>query len=101
MTEQQDSGGQSNDTGFNSNADFYSLLNVNQSASVQQIAKRFREISRYIHPDKLESDQRDQFTELQKAYGYLSDPLTRTIYDEYGVPGLTVYEKNKSAFAEL
>lgn len=38
---------------------------------------------------------------MQKAYGYLTNPLTKVIYDAYGVPGLAVYEKNKANFTEL
>jgi len=41
------------------------------------------------------------FIEVQKAYGYLTNPLTKAIYDEFGVPGLAVYEKNKTSFEEL
>ena len=39
--------------------------------------------------------------EVQQAYAYLTNPLTKVIYDELGVPGLAVYEKNKSTFTEL
>lgn len=38
---------------------------------------------------------------MQKAYAYLTNPLTKVIYDEFGVPGLAVYEKNKSAFVDM
>ena len=38
---------------------------------------------------------------MSKAYGYLTNPLTKVIYDSFGVPGLAVYEKNKSMFNEL
>ena len=51
-------------------------------------------------PDE-QTKRRQVFIEVQKAYGYLSNPLTKTIYDEFGVPGLAVYEKNKSSFTDL
>jgi len=38
---------------------------------------------------------------VQKAYGYLTNPLTKIIYDEYGVPGLSIYEKSKIKFQDL
>ena len=38
------------------------------------------------------------YGEVQKAYGYLTNPLTKIIYDEYGVSGLIVYEKSKKDF---
>jgi DnaJ-class molecular chaperone len=42
--------------------------------------------------------RQEVFVEVQKAYGYLTDPLTKVIYDKYGVPGLAVYEKSKGKF---
>ena len=41
-----------NDTGFAEDTDFYSLLNLPTTASVKEIEKRFRKLSRSIHPDK-------------------------------------------------
>ena len=46
-------------------------------------------------------DRQEVFQSVQKAYAYLTNPLTKVIYDEYGVLGLAIYEKNKSVFAEL
>lgn len=105
-------------------ADFYSLLNVPEDASIRQIEKQYRSISRQIHPDKQRPNgmvnpdmpeefvfngvstddltQRNEvFVDIQKAYGYLSNPLTKVIYDEYGVGGLAVYEKSKRKFQSL
>jgi DnaJ-class molecular chaperone len=39
--------------------------------------------------------------EVQRAYGYLTNPLTRVIYDTHGVPGLECFEKHKKDFQEL
>ena len=95
-----------------------------KTASVRQIERQFRTISRQIHPDKQvpqqarvvdpdlqgfvpspssdELTQRNEiFLEVQKAYGYLTNPLTKIIYDEYGVTGLSVYEKSKPKFQDL
>jgi ATP-dependent exoDNAse (exonuclease V) alpha subunit len=41
------------------------------------------------------------FEDLNKAYTYLSKPLTKVIYDEFGVLGLAVYEEEKKKFLEL
>jgi hypothetical protein len=46
------------------------------------------------------TQRRQVFIEVQKAYGYLTNPLTKVIYDEFGVPGLAVYEKNKTIFTD-
>lgn len=49
-----------------------------------------------------ELKQREEvFVEIQKAYVYLTNPLTKVIYDEFGIPGLAVYEKQKNKFADL
>ena len=38
---------------------------------------------------------------LNRAYTYLSNPLTKIIYDEFGVLGLAIYEEEKKKFFEL
>lgn len=45
--------------------------------------------------------RREVFVDVQRAYGYLVNPLTKCIYDEYGVAGLSVYEKAKKKFEIL
>ena len=48
-----------NDTGFNLDTDFYSLLNLEPSSDQSQIEKQFRNLSRSIHPDKYRPPQRE------------------------------------------
>jgi DnaJ-class molecular chaperone len=38
---------------------------------------------------------------MQKAYGYLTNPTTRIIYDRFGVSGIKVYEMFQDDFLEL
>lgn len=38
---------------------------------------------------------------MQKAYGYLTNPATRLIYDRFGVTGIKVYEMFQDDFREL
>ena len=112
-----------NDTGFNLDTDFYSLLNLEPSSDQGQIEKQFRNLSRSIHPDKYRpaqtetvgivgieagqvvtdelSRRQEIFQEVQRAYVYLTNPLTKVIYDEFSVPGLAVYEKSKHKFDSL
>ena len=45
--------------------------------------------------------RKEVFQDVQKAYGYLTNPLTKVIYDEFGIPGLVVYEKSKNKFQDL
>jgi preprotein translocase subunit Sec63 len=42
-----------NETGFNFDADFYSLLNVPPDASLKQINKAYKSLSLTYHPDKM------------------------------------------------
>jgi DnaJ-class molecular chaperone len=38
---------------------------------------------------------------MQKAYGYLTNPTTRIIYDRFGVQGIKVYEMFADEFREV
>lgn len=41
------------------------------------------------------------FNEVKKAYGYLSNTITKLIYDQYGIPGLIMYDKHSDNFDGL
>lgn len=99
-----------NGTGFAYDADFYSMLNIPQNASLNDIKKAYKLLSLTFHSDKLGQQrlssnlptiQKLIFEDLNKAYTYLSKPLTKVIYDEFGVLGLAVYEEEKKKFLEL
>ena len=89
---------------------------------MKDIDKHYKELSKDLHPDKFRarairgqqqgifnigdidkavSESKDMFQQLKKAHEYLTNPLTKIIYDEFGVTGLALYEKNKTAFTEL
>ena len=38
---------------------------------------------------------------MQQAYGYLTNPTTRVIYDHFGMAGIKVYENFPMEFREL
>ena len=65
--------------------DYYSILNVSQSSSLEEIKKSFRKLALELHPDHnpndLESEER--FKEITEAYGVLSDPLKKKEYDRF------------------
>lgn len=46
-------------------------------------------------------ESHEVFIQMQKAYGYLTNPTTRTIYDRFGVSGIKVYEMFPDEFLEL
>lgn len=89
-------------SGFEREMDYYGLLNVEQDATAEQIQRKFRKLSLYTHPDKVQGRaSQELFVQMQKAYGYLTNPATRIIYDRYGVQGIKVYEQFKEDFREI
>ena len=66
--------------------DYYKILEVNKSASQQEIKKAYRKLARQQHPDVNPNDSRaeERFKELNEAYEVLSDPEKREKYDLLG-----------------
>ncbi|MGG6295225.1 J domain-containing protein [Leptolyngbya sp. AN02str] len=65
-------------------ADFYRLLGIKPTASVQEIRRAYREQSKLYHPDTTElapAIATAKFQELNEAYATLSSPDRRAAYD--------------------
>ncbi|EEC48848.1 predicted protein, partial [Phaeodactylum tricornutum CCAP 1055/1] len=70
---------------------FYTLLNLDRDASVDDIKRAYKRQSLQMHPDKLAqrghtvtaADQL-RFTRMKEAYEILSDPYKREAYDAIG-----------------
>src|SRR5512143_3759295 len=72
-----------------SNRDYYEILGVPRTASLDEIKTAFRKLARLYHPDvSKEADAEERFKEINEAYGVLSDPQKRARYDQYGRAGL-------------
>lgn len=71
---------------------YYDILEVNKSADSQAIKNAYRNMSRKYHPDKLPNESKlfgeSKIKEINEAYGVLSDPEKKKIYDRYGKKGL-------------
>lgn len=72
--------------------DYYSTLDVSNTATETEIKKAYRKLALKWHPDKNpdnldESNKR--FREISEAYEVLSDSKKRKIYDQYGKEGLS------------
>jgi DnaJ-class molecular chaperone len=64
-------------------SDYYGILNVDQSASQDDIKRSFRQLALRHHPDKNRNsdDSRRRFMEVVEAYEILSDTQSRREYD--------------------
>lgn len=67
--------------------DYYQVLQLNRTATIDDIKKAFRKLSLKYHPTKNPSDITvcsDQFHQICEAYEVLSDSKSRTVYDKFG-----------------
>ena len=70
---------------------YYKVLAVERDATPEQLKKAYRKLALRYHPDK-NPDAGDRFREISVAYGVLSDPEKRQIYDAYGEQGMQMME---------
>lgn len=72
--------------------DYYEILGVTKDADVSQIKKAYRSKALKYHPDRVSEDKKKEaeakFKEISEAYGVLSDPKKRQMYDQYGHAGI-------------
>jgi molecular chaperone DnaJ len=72
--------------------DYYEVLGVTRTASVEEIKSAYRKCALKWHPDRHPEDKAEaevKFRESTEAYSVLSDPQKRQIYDTYGHAGLS------------
>jgi curved DNA-binding protein CbpA len=61
--------------------DYYEVLQVSRNAHPLIIAKAYRLLVAFYHPDKPDTGNKDRFLTVVEAYGVLSDPVRRAMYD--------------------
>lgn len=71
----------------------YEVLDVEESASEDEIKKAYRKRAKETHPDK-NSGKEDSFIEVSKAYAVLADKSKRRRYDETGDTGENSEQNN-------
>ena len=70
-------------------ADYYDLLGVGRDADADTLKRAYRRLARQYHPDiNKDPGAEDKFKEIGRAYEVLSDPQTRSRYDQFGEAGL-------------
>lgn len=70
--------------------DYYEVLGLKSTATVEEIKKAYRHQAKKHHPD-VNSDNKDsetRFKELNEAYEVLSDPEKKSLFDQYGHAGV-------------
>lgn len=65
--------------------DFYDVLGVTKTATLEEIKKAYRKAASTHHPDvNSDPEATNRFREIQEAYETLSDPEKKRIYDSGG-----------------
>lgn len=69
-----------------SKRDYYEVLEITKTATVEEIKKAYKKKAIQYHPDKNPGDPtaEDKFKEAAEAYEVLSDDQKRAKYDRYG-----------------
>lgn len=70
--------------------DYYEVLGVVRGCSEEELKKAYRKMAVQFHPDRNPGDKgaEDRFKKVNEAYQILSDPKTRSVYDQFGHAGL-------------
>ena len=79
---------------------YYEILNIEASASEEDIKKAYRLLAKQYHPDKNKSpDAEEKFKEINEAYEVLKDEQLRQKYDSYFHASQNVHNEDLKDFS--
>ena len=65
-------------------SDYYAILQIQATASQNEIKSQFRKLAKKWHPDRKQSDDAEEkMAQINTAYEVLSDPKRRKMYDQH------------------
>ena len=84
-------------------ADYYEVLNVERTASDQELKSAYRKLAMQHHPDRNPDDpaSEEKFKQASEAYQILSDPDKRAAYDRFGHAGVSNGMGDAGGFAGM
>ncbi len=84
--------------------DYYEVLGLNRTCTIEEIKKTYRILARKYHPDvnNGENESAEKFKEISEAYAVLSNTEKRRQYDQFGFNG-SLFDNfdSESTFSEF
>lgn len=73
-----------------SKSDYYDVLGINKSSSIDEVKSAYRKLAMQYHPDRNPDNKEaeEKFKEATEAYEVLSDANKRSRYDQFGHEGI-------------
>jgi len=84
--------------------DYYKVLNIQRSATKNEIKKAYYKLAKEWHPDKHKGDDKEvaeeKFKKISEAHQVLSNEESRDVYDKHGYEGLKQHFQSRGATGE-